>query len=191
MLANILTGLVALIHIYILILEMVLWDTPRGRRAFGTTEAFARAYWHWFFLIQPAPLPETLMGPQAGAYAETLLKARTGNLDLFAPEAVAEYRRCCALPGAFHAMCEDYRAAASIDLVHDRADREAGRHVRVPLRVLWGAEGVVARCFEPLRLWQEAAERVDGWALPGGHYIPEEQPRALLDAALPFLLENA
>jgi haloacetate dehalogenase len=156
----------------------------------GTGDAFARAYWHWFFLIQAAPLPEALMGPQADRYVETLLRARTGGLELFHPEAVAEYRRCAALPGAFHAMCEDYRAAASMDLDHDRADRDAGRRVQAPLRVLWGADGVVARCFEPLALWQAAAERVDGRALPGGHYIPEEQPQALLDATLPFLLET-
>ena len=152
-----------------------------------TGDAFARAYWHWFFLIQPAPLPETLMGPQAAQYAETLMKARTGDLDLFHPDAVAEYRRCCALPGAFHAMCEDYRAAATIDLDHDRAATE---RTTTPLRVLWGADGVVARCFAPLALWQAVADAVDGWALPGGHYIPEEQPQALLDAALPFLLET-
>lgn len=154
-----------------------------------TGEAFARAYWHWFFLIQPAPLPETLVGAQASDYAETLLRSRSGDLRHFDPRAVAEYRRCAAQPGAFHAICEDYRASAGIDLLHDRTDREAGRRVRTPLRVLWGEDGVVARCFEPLALWQAAAERVDGWALPGGHYIPEEQPEALLAAALPHLQE--
>lgn len=149
---------------------------------------FARAYWHWFFLIQPAPLPESLMGPQAAAYAETLLKARTGDLAAFDARAVAEYRRCCALPGAFHAMCEDYRAAAGIDLEHDRADRAAGRRIKPPLRVLWGQFGVIERCFDALALWQAAAEQVDGWALPCAHYIAEEAPQALLEAALPFLL---
>jgi haloacetate dehalogenase len=157
----------------------------------NSSEDFARAYWHWFFLIQPAPTPERLMGPQACAYAETLLKARTGDLGLFDPAAVAEYARCCALPGAFHAMCEDYRAAASIDLEHDRADRAAGKRIAPPLRVLWGQFGVIERCFDALALWQAAAEQVDGWALPCGHYIAEEAPQALLDAALPFLLKES
>jgi len=152
-------------------------------------DAFARAYWHWFFLIQPAPLPETLMGAQAAVYAETLLRARTGELSLFHPAAVAEYRRCCALPGAFHAMCEDYRAAAGIDLEHDRHDRELGRRVSVPLLVLWGQQGVIERCFDALALWQAAAEQVEGRSLPCGHYIAEEAPQALLEAALPFLME--
>jgi haloacetate dehalogenase len=154
-----------------------------------TAEAFARAYWHWFFLIQPAPLPETLMGPQAAQYARTLLAGRTGSLAKFDPRALAEYERCCALPGAFHAMCEDYRAAAGIDLDHDRASRAAGQRITQPLRVLWGVDGIIERCFEPLALWRAAAEQVDGCALPCGHYIPEEAPEALLDHALPFLLE--
>ncbi len=156
----------------------------------GATDAFARAYWHWFFLIQPAPLPEVLMGPQAAAYADTLMRGRTGTLELFHPAALAEYRRCCALPGAFHAMCEDYRAGASIDLDHDRTDRALNLRVPTPLRVLWGEHGVVARCFDPLALWQAAAEQVDGQALPCGHYIPEEAPEPLLAAALPHLLER-
>jgi haloacetate dehalogenase len=157
----------------------------------GTGETFARAYWHWFFLIQPAPLPEALMGPQAAHYADTLLGARSGGLALFHPDALAEYRRCCALPGAFHAVCEDYRAGASIDLAHDRTDRALNLRVATPLRVLWGAQGTVAQCFEPLALWRAAAEQVDGWALPCGHYIPEEAPAELLDAALPHLKESA
>jgi haloacetate dehalogenase len=156
-----------------------------------TGDAFARAYWHWFFLIQPAPVPERLMGPQAAIYAETLLKGRTGKLDLFDARALAEYRRCSALPGAFHAMCEDYRAAASIDLEHDRCSRAAGERVTQSLRVLWGEHGVIARCFEPLALWRQVAHLVDGQSLPCGHYIPEEAPEALLAAALPFLLESA
>ncbi len=156
-----------------------------------TSEAFARSYWHWFFLVQPAPVPELLMGPQAAMYAETLLKARTGQLEAFDTRALAEYRRCCALPGAFHAMCEDYRAAATIDLEHDRASRTAGDRVTQPLRVLWGELGVIAHCFDALALWRDVAEQVDGCALPCGHYIPEEAPQALLAHALPFLLESA
>jgi haloacetate dehalogenase len=89
-------------------------------------------------------------------------------------------------PARVHAMCEDYRAAATIDLEHDRADREAGRRLALPLRVLWGEHGVVARCFEPLALWQEVATDVSGRALPCGHYIPEEAPEPLLEEMLGF-----
>ena len=83
-------------------------------------------------------------------------------------------------------MCEDYRASATIDLDHDRADRTAGRRVTAPLRVLWGAQGVVGRCFDVMALWRTAAENVSGTALPCGHYIAEELPGALLDEAHSF-----
>jgi haloacetate dehalogenase len=101
--------------------------------------------------------------------AESLVK------NVFAPEAWAEYERCFT-SGAIHASCEDYRAAATIDLEHDRADREAGRKVRCPLLALWGAHGVVERCFKPLDEWRRVADDVRGHALPAGHYLPEEVP---------------
>ncbi|WP_395701971.1 alpha/beta fold hydrolase, partial [Aquabacterium sp.] len=154
----------------------------------GTRDAFARAYWHWFFLIQPAPLPERLIEADPAAYVREVMGRRSAGLKPFDPRALAEYERCLALPGAAHGLCEDYRAAAGIDLEHDRADREAGRLLQPPLRVLWGAEGVVQRCFEPLALWRAVAREVDGEALPCGHYIPEEAPQLLLERALPFLL---
>lgn len=152
-----------------------------------TGEAFARAYWHWFFLIQPAPLPERLIEADPGAYVRDVMGRRSSGLAPFDPRALAEYRRCIALPGAAHGICEDYRAAAGIDLEHDRADREAGRRLATPLLVLWGAQGVVQRCFDPLREWREVADHVTGGALDCGHYIPEEAPDALLASALPFL----
>ncbi len=112
---------------------------------------------------------------------------RHAGLSAFAPEALAEYRRCIALPGTAAALCADYRASAGIDLEHDRADRAAGRRLRLPLRVLWGAEGTVGRCFDVLALWREAAEDVDGRALDCGHYIAEERPAELLDEVRAFL----
>ncbi|MEH3084944.1 MAG: alpha/beta hydrolase [Xylophilus ampelinus] len=152
-----------------------------------TTEAFARAYWHWFFLIQPAPLPERLIEADPAAYVQEVMGRRHAGLSAFAPEALAEYRRCIALPGTAAALCADYRASAGIDLEHDRADRAAGRRLRLPLRVLWGAEGTVGRCFDVLALWREAAEDVDGRALDCGHYIAEERPAELLDEVRAFL----
>lgn len=156
-----------------------------------TTEAFARAYWHWFFLIQPAPLPERLIEADPAAYLRDLMGRRFAGRSAFSDEAWAEYERCMALPGTATAMCEDYRAAASIDLEHDRASRAAGERVQAPLRVLWGERGVVARCFDVLALWRDAAVDVGGQALDCGHYVAEEAPEALLAQALPFFKESS
>ncbi|MEP6941761.1 MAG: alpha/beta hydrolase [Betaproteobacteria bacterium] len=151
-----------------------------------TTDAFARAYWHWFFLIQPPPLPERLIEADPAAYLRDLMGNRSSGLAPFDPRAFAEYERCLALPGAAHSTCEDYRAAASIDLVHDRADRDAGRMLELPLMVLWGDQGVVQRCFKPLDEWRRVARDVRGQTLPCGHYIAEEAPDALLAQVTPF-----
>jgi haloacetate dehalogenase len=140
----------------------------------GTTDAYARAYWHWFFLIRPAHVPERMIGADPKLY----LREKMGESltrGVFTPEAWAEYERCFT-PGAIHASCEDYRAAAGIDLEHDRADREAGRKVACPLLALWGALGVVERCFDALGEWRRVADNVQGRALPAGHYLPEEVP---------------
>jgi haloacetate dehalogenase len=152
-----------------------------------TDEAYARAYWHWFFLIQPAPLPERLIEADPGAYVRDLMGARHAGLAAFDPRALAEYERCLGLPGAAHTLCEDYRAAASIDLDHDRADRAAGLKIDLPLLVLWGEHGVVQRCFKPLDEWRRVASDVSGNTLPCGHYIPEEAPEPLLAQVLAFL----
>jgi len=152
----------------------------------ATNEAFARAYWHWFFLILPAPVPERMIGNAI----ETILPAKMGSgsagLAPFAPEAWAEYARCFT-PGMVHASCEDYRAAASIDLEHDRADRANGLRVLCPLLALWGANGVIERCFRPIEEWKRVADDVRGKALPSGHYIPEEVPELLVDELETFL----
>jgi haloacetate dehalogenase len=147
----------------------------------GTTEAFARAYWHWFFLIQPAPMPERAIEADSAAWIREGMGQRFAGLGPFAAEAMAEYERCLAIPGSATAVCEDYRASATIDLDHDRADRDAGRRIDMPLRVLWGAQGVVGRCFDPMALWRDVATQVSGRALDCGHYIAEEQPAALLE----------
>ncbi|RYF28519.1 MAG: alpha/beta hydrolase [Comamonadaceae bacterium] len=152
-----------------------------------TSDAFARAYWHWFFLIQPAPLPERLIEADPAAYVRDVMGRRSAGLAPFDPRALAQYQRCLALPGAAHGICEDYRAAATIDLEHDRADRDAARHLHVPLLALWGEQGVVHQCFDPLAEWQRVAHDVRGGPLPCGHYVAEEAPDALLKAALPFL----
>ncbi|MEO8835375.1 MAG: alpha/beta hydrolase [Caldimonas sp.] len=152
-----------------------------------TTEAFARAYWHWFFLIQPAPLPEHLIAADPAAYIRDVMGRRSAGLTPFDARALAEYERCIALPGTAHGLCEDYRAAAGIDLIHDRSDRAAGRMLEMPVLALWGADGVVNRCFEPLQEWHRVARDVRGQALACGHYIAEEAPEALLAQVDPFL----
>ena len=151
-----------------------------------TTDAFARAYWHWFFLLQPAPLPESLIELDPVRYMRSLMGKRHAGLDAFTPAALAEYERCALIPGTATSMCEDYRAAATVDLVHDRADVAAGRKLTQPLRVLWGEHGVVDKCFDVLDLWRERATNVSGTSLPCGHYIAEEAPQALLAEALAF-----
>jgi len=152
----------------------------------NTSEAFARAYWHWFFLIQPPPLPEALIASDPVRYVRSVMGGRHAGLAPFAPEALAEYERCAALPGTAEAVCEDYRASASIDLVHDREDLAAGRRLVQPLRVLWGAHGVVGQCFDVLTLWRECAVDVSGGTVPCGHYVPEEAPAEVVRESLAF-----
>ena len=152
-----------------------------------TSDAFARAYWHWFFLIQPAPLPERLIQADPTAYVREVMGRRSAGLVPFDPRALSEYERCMALAGTARGICEDYRAAAGIDLVHDNEDRAAGRMLKMPVLALWGRDGVVNNCFRPLEEWRRVATDIAGHALPCGHYIAEEAPQALLDDVLPFL----
>ena len=156
----------------------------------NTTEAFARAYWHWFFLIQPGPLPEALIDSGPARYVRSVMGARHAGLAAFAPQALAEYERCAAIPGTAAAIVADYRASAGIDLAHDQADVDAGRRLAQPLRVLWGEHGAVGRCFDVPALWRAAADDFTGRSLPCGHYIAEEAPALLLDEAFAFLRSN-
>lgn len=151
-----------------------------------TDEAFARAYWHWFFLIRPAPLPERLIEADPEGYLKGVMGTRSAGLAPFPPEVLAEYLRCLSLPGTARGICEDYRASAGIDLAHDQADLDAGRRLELPLRILWGAEGTVGRCFDPLAEWRQVATQVSGRALPGGHYLAEELPDLVVEEALAF-----
>jgi haloacetate dehalogenase len=156
----------------------------------NTSEAFARAYWHWFFLIQPGPLPEALIESDPVRYVRSVMGARHAGLAAFAPEALAEYERCAAIPGTAPAVCADYRASAGIDLQHDQADVDAGRKLAQPLRVLWGEHGAVGRCFDVPALWREVVTDFSGRSLPCGHYIAEEAPGLLLDESHSFFRSN-
>jgi haloacetate dehalogenase len=155
-----------------------------------TTFDFARAYWHWFFLIQPPPLPEALIESDPARYVRSVMGTRHAGLAAFAPAALAEYERCACIPGTAAAMCADYRASAGIDLEHDRADVAAQRALPQPVRVLWGEHGIVGKCFDVLALWRERAQDVSGRSLPCGHYIAEEAPALLLDEAFRFFTKR-
>jgi haloacetate dehalogenase len=156
-----------------------------------TSFGFARAYWHWFFLIQPPPLPEALIDSDPVRYVRSVMGTRHAGLAAFAPGALAEYERCARIPGTAAAMCADYRASAGIDLDHDRADVAAQRMLAQPLRVLWGEHGVVGKCFDVLALWRERAQDVSGCSVACGHYIAEEAPALLLDEALRFFTKRS
>ena len=152
----------------------------------GADMAFATAYYHWFFLIQPYDLPERLIGGDPDFYLEKKIGAWSRIAGCFDPEAVAEYKRCFRDPDTIHATCEDYRAAAGIDLEHDRADPDRG--IACPLLVLWGAKGAIERSYDVLAVWRERAAEVSGRALPCGHFLPEEAPEETLAELLAFLL---
>lgn len=159
----------------------------------STDMAFARAYYHWFHLIQPAPLPELMIGGNAKAYLHAKLggwgSAQGGaRLPHIEPQALAEYERCFCRTEAIHSACEDYRASAGIDLDHDRESRERGQRIACDTLVLWGQRGVVNKLFDPLALWQaQCAGTVSGQAMPAGHFIPEELPEATADALRSFM----
>ena len=150
-----------------------------------TDQAFATAYYHWFFLIQPFDLPERMIGADPDYYLERKIGHWSREGGAFAPEALAEYKRCFGNPETIHASCEDYRAAADIDLEHDSADLNI--RIACPLLVLWGAKGVIERCYDVLPVWRERAEDVRGRALPCGHFLPEEAPEETLGELLAFL----
>jgi len=150
----------------------------------STNMAVATGYYHWFFLIQPYDFPERLIGADPEYYL-TSRTLRSPQPGVFTEEAVAEYLRCFRNPKTIHASCEDYRAAATIDLEHDRAD--LGRRIACPLMVLWGANGFVGKTYDVLDIWRQRAKKVSGEGLPCGHFIPEEAPDAVLAALRTFL----
>jgi haloacetate dehalogenase len=154
----------------------------------NTSQAFATAYWHWFFLIQPQPLPEALIESDPVRYIRSVMGKRHAGLAAFAPQALAEYERCIQIDGSARGICEDYRASATIDLEHDKADVAAGKKLSMPIHVLWGEHGAVGQNFDVLGLWRERALDVTGQALPCGHYIAEEAPGELFAHAHNFFI---
>ena len=163
----------------------VLDISPTLKMYESTDMAFARAYYHWFFLIQPAPLPEKMIASMGIEYILGRIGRGRSGLKHFSKAAQREYVRAFRDPRTVHATCEDYRAAASIDLIHDR--KNLNSRIAMPVLALWGSQGVIAALFDCLADWREVASDVRGRALPCGHFIPEEKPAELLRELRHFL----
>lgn len=148
---------------------------------------FATGYYHWFFLIQPGGLPERMIGADPEWFLREKMRRWAAPGAVFDEGAMDEYVRCFRDPATIHASCEDYRAAAGIDLEHDAADRRENRKISSPLLVLWGAQGFVHRQYDVLAVWREYAGRVDGTTLDCGHFLPEEDPRGVVEHLRRFL----
>lgn len=160
---------------------------PTLRMYRDTSMEFATKYMWWFFLIQKAPLPEHMIGADPEFFLDQHFEVQNGTPGALTAEALAEYTRCFRTPEAIHASCEDYRAAAEIDLEMDAADERAGRKVEAPVLALWGAKGVLGKLWNVLEVWrQHASAPVEGRALDSGHYLAEEQPEEVLQEYLRF-----
>lgn len=141
---------------------------------------FGLSYYHWFWFAQPHPFPENLISeaPEAWFMVHT---SRGGPSSPFHPEALADYLACARNPQMIRGMCEDYRAAASIDLEHDRASRTAGEKIQCPVMALWGAKGPIGKWYDPVGLWRQySTEDVKGSEVPSGHYLAEEAPAEVI-----------
>jgi haloacetate dehalogenase len=157
---------------------------PTGEVWARADARFALGYWHWGFLAQPAPVPETLIGHDPEHF---FFEAQFGGaLREFDPEAVADYTFAMHDPAVVHAMCEDYRAGAGCDRALDDQDRAAGRTIPAPLQVLWGGRGALAAWYDPLAVWRQWADDVTGSVVDSGHFIVEEQPAVTLAALRGF-----
>ncbi len=141
------------------------------------TQAWATASYHWFFMIQPYDMPERLMSADPDFFIERKLAKTAQGLSFFGEEALEEYKRCFRNPATVHAMCEDYRACATVDLAMDTTDFAAGRKIICPTLLLWGATGAVGRLHDSVKIWKDyAANIVAAKTLPCGHYLSEEAP---------------
>lgn len=156
---------------------------PTYKVLHSVTNELATANFHWWLLIQKAPLPETLIGNSA----EFWLHSRFERIPpgVLSKTAFAEYLRSFTLPGSIHGSCEDYRAGATIDLIHDAADLD--RKISCPVLILWGERGVWPKLYDVLEVWRERASNVTGREMPTGHFIAEERPDMLLEELNKFL----
>ena len=169
------------------ITKLVVMDIAPTYTMYKTTDMeFAKAYYHWFFLIQPYDLPERMIGTDAEHFLRKKFGQWGRDSDAFTDEALNEYVRCWT-PETIHASCEDYRASASIDLEHDQVDIDNGNKIKCPLLCLWGEKGFVGNKYDVVAEWSKWASSVEGHGLPCGHYLPEEAPKETIAALHHFL----
>jgi len=173
------THRMALDHPYKIIKACVMDIAPTHTMYTTTDKSFATGYYHWFFLIQPDNLPETLIVNNSEYYLKEKLKRWSGSKAEFDEEAVREYVRCFSQPETIHSTCNDYRASATIDIEHD--ERDFDKRIECPLLVLWGSQGFVHRRYNVLETWKAKATKVTGKPIDCGHFLPEERPVEVLN----------
>jgi len=158
----------------------------------ATNQVLATTYFHWFFLIQPTPFPEKVILASPRLFAEKQIGGMHADMSVFGKEPFDAYVAGLSDPESVHAQCEDYRAAASVDMDDSKEDIKEGRKIRCPIRVLWGKYGLIEKCFDAVKEWEAVSERgmvdKESGALDSGHYIPEEVPEVLLKHILEFLV---
>jgi haloacetate dehalogenase len=174
----------------------VLDIVPTATMWAGMDANFAMKVYHWLFLAQPNPLPETLISKAPVTYLDHTLASWTAakSLSAFSEGALAHYRAAFSMPGHVAATCEDYRAGFGIDRAHDEADHAAGNKIDCPMLVLWGSAGFPADAVDPestpLAVWREWASKVEGEPIAAGHFIVEENPSDTLVALRRFLTSH-
>lgn len=159
---------------------------PTYKMYASTDKEFATFYYHWFFLIQPSPLPEILIGNNPEFFLRNCLERWSQDFSAFTPEALAEYIRCFSDPETIHGTCEDYRASATIDLIDDEFDMT--QKIHCPLLVLWGSNGLIERKYDVLSTWWSRGSNIRGKSIECGHFLPEEAPEETYAALREFLL---
>ena len=168
--------------------KLVVMDIAPTYTMYTTTDMeFATAYYHWFFLIQPHDIPERMIGQDPLFFLEKKLGQWGKDRSAFTQEAFHAYLRCWT-PETIHASCEDYRASATIDIIHDQMDLDQGNKIKCPVLCLWGTNGFVGNKYDVVSEWSKWACNVQGQGIHAGHYLPEEAPQETLQAIMPFLL---
>jgi haloacetate dehalogenase len=166
------------------VLKLAVLDIIPTGEAFRRMDiAFGLGFWHWFFLAQPDPVPERMIGCNPDNYY-----FHSGR-EKFHPEALADYLHCCHNPETIHAMCEDYRAGATIDYQLDEADRGVKR-IQCPVLVLWSTQGELAQWYDVLSIWRDWADNVTGKSIEAGHFLAEEAPKEIAKALHSFFADE-